>query len=83
MRVGTVSGFEFEAESQTILRYEIQTGSFFAPRKALVHRNQVISIGADKMIVEDGSVPARERRHAIVMSPATESKPAPLTVHQE
>lgn len=81
--MGIVSGFEFEAESQTILRYEIRAGSFFAPHKALVHRNQVVAIDAEKMVVEDGSVPVRALRRAIAMSPAAESKPAPLTLNNE
>ncbi len=76
--MGTVSGFEFEAETQTILRYEIRTGSFLVPGKALVHRNQIVSISAEKMIVEDGSVSVRSLGKALAMQPAPES-PSTLT----
>lgn len=51
VRLGRVSGFEFEAESQTIVRYVVRR-SFFGST-LLIHRNQVISFDANQLTVED------------------------------
>lgn len=62
--LGRLVGFEFETESQTILRYEVRRSLFGAP--FLVSRDQVISIDANQMTVEDAVIPvARDRKLAV------------------
>ncbi len=53
IRIGRLCGFEFEAESQTILRYIASGGWFFGGKKYIIHRSQVVSIESDRMIVQD------------------------------
>lgn len=60
--LGKVKSFEIESETQTILQYAIKSrnliGSLLTKRdrELIIHRNQVISISKDKMIVEDNVV---------------------------
>ncbi len=75
--VGRVSGFEFEAETQTILRYEARSG-WFRPTRLLIHRTQVISLDNQKMIIEDGAAPAAWKKTLAIRS-EPEGKPATLT----
>ncbi len=69
--VGKLVGFEFEAESQTVLRYEVRRSLFGPP--LLIHRDQVISITNEKMIVADAAVPAESRSSLAVRGSAPES----------
>lgn len=62
--LGRLAGFEFEAESQTIVRYEVRRSLFGPP--LLVSRGQVIAIDAQQMIVEDALVPVTGNRKLAV-----------------
>ncbi|MBI4133734.1 hypothetical protein HY478_03905 [Candidatus Uhrbacteria bacterium] len=59
MKLGRVSGFEFETEGQVILRYEVRRLLFAAP--LLIHRDQVVMIDATRMVVQDAAVPVELR----------------------
>ena len=55
--LGRVAGFEFDAESQAILRYRVRPKGLAArvlKRPLVIGREQVISIDAEKMVVDDG-----------------------------
>lgn len=54
--LGKVAGFEFDAESHGILRYRVAPRGLAArvlKHPLLVSREQVLSIDAEKMVVED------------------------------
>ena len=70
--IGRVSGFEFEAESQIILRYEVRR-SMLRGKPLLIHRQQVISIEATRMVVEDGAL-TDVARESITFRPAVQSE---------
>lgn len=55
LRLGNVVDVEIEVESQTILRYVVQRGQILGrlQEPLLVHRNQVVEITSEKIIVED------------------------------
>lgn len=76
VHLGRLAGFEFEVESQTILRYEVRRSLFGPP--FLISRAQVISINVERMVVEDAAVPVRERTRFAVGKPATEEQPTVL-----
>lgn len=57
--LGKISDIEIETESQTILRYEVKKNFFDQP--LLIHRDQVISINAKSMVVEDTAVKEIEK----------------------
>lgn len=77
-RLGRVRGFEFETDRGAILRYDVR-GGFFGSRKYLVHQSQVISIEANKMVVEDLVVGEPVVEKTVRVQPAAETKPAPLS----
>lgn len=54
-RLGEIAGFVLETEAQTVYQYQVRpTGlSGIFAKELLVHRQQVISIGQDKMTVDD------------------------------
>lgn len=55
--LGRVAGFEFDAESHAILRYRVRPKGLAArvlKRPLLVAREQVLSVDAEKMVVDDG-----------------------------
>lgn len=51
VRLGKIVGFDFEAETQTIMRYHVRR-TFFRTQ-FLISRTQVVSINEKEMIVED------------------------------
>ncbi len=55
LRLGIVVDIEIEIESQTILRYIVQQGQILGrlQEPLLVHRNQVLEITNERIIVED------------------------------
>lgn len=54
-RLGEIAGFVLETETQTIYQYQVRpTGlSGIFAKELLVHRQQVISIAEEKMVVDD------------------------------
>jgi len=64
--LGKISDVEIETESQAILRYVVKKNFFDQP--LLIHRDQVISINAKSMVVEDAVVKEKEAE-AIAKSP--------------
>lgn len=61
--LGRVAGFEFDAEGQAILRYRVRPRGLAAgmlKKPLLVAREQVLSIDAEKMVVDDNVEKAME-----------------------
>lgn len=54
-RLGEIAGFVLETEAQTIYQYQVRPGglSGIFAKELLVHRQQVISISEEKMVVDD------------------------------
>lgn len=53
--LGKVAGLVLDADSQSIYQYRVKPsglGGFFS-HELLIHRDQVVAVTADKMIVED------------------------------
>ncbi|MFA6588396.1 MAG: PRC-barrel domain-containing protein [Patescibacteria group bacterium] len=53
IKVGQVAGLIFDPESHEIVQYEVKQGLGFSHRVLLVSKNQVISLTAEKMLIED------------------------------
>ncbi len=65
--LGRVAGFEFDAESHAILRYRVRPKGLAArllKKPLLVAREQVLSIDAEKMVVDDNVEKAMELEKA-------------------
>lgn len=62
LKLGQMVDFEIDAESQSILRYIVSRGKLVGrfQRPLLIHRQQVISISSEKMIVEDAVIKEME-----------------------
>jgi hypothetical protein len=73
IRLGRVVGFGYEAETQTVLRYEVRRSLFGAP--FLVGRDQVVSLDTEKMVVEDAVVRARRREVFVATKPVIDEQP--------
>lgn len=60
IRLGEISGFDIDIELHTVSRYLVKTS--YLPRpfatELVVSPKEVVSITAEKMVVEDGVVPA-------------------------
>jgi len=60
--LGKIKSFEIDSETQTILQYVVKSRSLISKmlrereRELIIHRNQVISVNEEKMIVEDSAV---------------------------
>lgn len=54
-RLGEIAGFAFDSETQTIYQYQVRSSglSGIFAKELLVHRQQVISISEEKMLVDD------------------------------
>ncbi len=54
-RLGRVTSFEIDIDSYTISRYYVKTGLIQGlwHQQLIIHQSQVISISAEKMVVED------------------------------
>lgn len=76
-RLGRVAGFEFDAAAQAILRYRVRPRGLAAGmlgRPLLVAREQVLSIDAEKMVVDDAVEKAMELAKAKAIGLVTEAK---------
>jgi len=65
--LGRVAGFEFDADSHAVLRYRVRPKGLAAgmlKKPLLVAREQVLSIDAEKMIVDDNVEKAMELEKA-------------------
>ena len=57
--LGRVSGFELDSQSHEIIRYQVKKSGIWPvllSKYLLIHKNQVVSLTAEKMIVEDALV---------------------------
>lgn len=59
--LGHVGDIVFDADSQQVAQYEVKS-SMLSTKKYTIHREQVLSITAEKMIVEDAVVGQEEDR---------------------
>ncbi len=67
-KLGKLAGFVIDVETQTIEQYAVSKSrllSALLPDDLLIHRSQVVSIDAERMVVEDAAV--HERVAAAVM----------------
>lgn len=65
--LGRVAGFEFDVDAHAILRYRVRPHGLAArllKRPLLVGREQVLSIDAEKMVVDDNVEKAMELEKA-------------------
>ena len=65
--LGRVAGFDFDVESQTVLRWHVRPKGLAArvlKKPLLISRDQVVSIDAEKMVVDDGLEKAMELEKA-------------------
>jgi sporulation protein YlmC with PRC-barrel domain len=60
--LGKIKSFKIDNETQTVLQYTVKSRSLIGKllserdQELIIHRNQVISINEEKMIVEDSAV---------------------------
>jgi sporulation protein YlmC with PRC-barrel domain len=76
-RLGRVAGFEMDAASQAVLRYRVRPKGLAAGmlgKPLLVGREQVLSINAEKMVVDDAVEKAMELAKAKAIGLVTEAK---------
>lgn len=56
-RLGKVDGFEFDTDSQSIIRYYVRSGDILEiirhQKELIVHRDQVAEITKERMVVDD------------------------------
>ncbi len=67
--VGYVAGFVFDPEGHTIIQYEVRRGTPLARRSLLVGSQQVVSISAERMTVDDNTVSSVSEKTQRVPSP--------------
>ncbi|NCF75487.1 MAG: hypothetical protein GWO87_03315 [Xanthomonadaceae bacterium] len=70
-QLGKVFDLELEVESQTVLKYYVKDRNILKEmfnRELIIHRNQVLSISKEKMIVKDGFV---QEKNSVAKMPAT------------
>ncbi|MDP3985700.1 MAG: PRC-barrel domain-containing protein [bacterium] len=78
IRIGRIVDFSFEAESQTVIQYEVRAFFGFGT-PFVIHRNQVVALQSDRMVVEDAIAPERMRRVLNRRQPKSAEQPAPLS----
>ncbi len=80
-QLGRVSDCLIDLDSQSIIQYLVRRGPF--GRDLLIHRGQVISIDAQKVIAEDavmlGAVKAKDQ----IIAPAVPSATPNLMSHEQ
>lgn len=60
--LGKIRSFEIDSESQTIMKYFVKSRNLVSKllneetKELIIHRDQVISIDAEKMVVDDSAV---------------------------
>lgn len=75
--LGRVAGFDFDVETHAILRYRVRPKGLAAgmlKRPLLVAREQVLSIDAEKMTVDDNVEKAMELEQAKAIGLVSEVK---------
>lgn len=85
--VGRVIGFVMDTDGAAIVQYRVRPPGLLAAlfpgiRELLIHQAQVVSLDAQRMVVESGHTPERaggRRRRALTPSPHTQ----PMTSNQE
>lgn len=63
--LGKVADFEIDPTTHSIIRYHVKGGDIIRgilQRELIISSTQVISITEEKMIVEDGTIAAQERK---------------------
>lgn len=76
-RLGRVAGFDLDAENHSIIRYRVRPKGLAASmlkRPLLVAREQVVSIDAEKMVVDDNIEKAMELEQAKALGLVSEIK---------
>lgn len=72
--IGRIHAVLMDVESQTVAQYEVRRPGilkeFLAP-DLLVHRNQVLSLTKEKMVVDDLLLPKSEKEPGITRFPAS------------
>jgi sporulation protein YlmC with PRC-barrel domain len=65
--LGKTNGVVIEIETQTIYQYKIKPSgiSHLFSKELLIHRDQVVSIQKDKIIVQDGLYSEYNKKHAV------------------
>lgn len=85
--IGRIIGFVLDTQGGVVVQYRVRPPGFLATlfptaRELLVHQAQVVSIDANRMVVESGHTLERsggKRRRALAPSP----QPQPLTAEQD
>jgi hypothetical protein len=73
VHLGKVCDFEVDPVTHMIQKYHIRSGGLIEEllqKELLVSKDQVISLNAEKMIVEDGVVPVKETKKEIAKESA-------------
>ena len=76
-RLGRVNGFEFDVDAQAIVRYHVRPQGLAArmlKHPLIVTREQVLSIDAEKMVVDDGVEKEVELAKAKALGLVSEAK---------
>jgi len=71
--LGRVADFEVDSSTQQIVRYQVKSGGIISDllnEELLISREQVVSITAEKMVVEDAVVPYTEQKKETAKSSA-------------
>jgi len=68
--LGKVDGIVVEIETQTIYQYKVKPSGIthMFSKELLIHRDQVLSITKDKVIVKDGSYAVSQAQKALVQN---------------
>ncbi|MEK7546009.1 MAG: hypothetical protein AAB554_02930 [Patescibacteria group bacterium] len=75
--LGRVAGFDFDVETHAILRYRVRPrglASGMLKKPLLISREQVLSIDAEKMVVDDNVEKAMELAKAKAIGLVSEAK---------
>jgi len=81
--LGKVAGMIVETEDHRVVQYVVKKAHSLAkilPAEILVNRDQVVSIDAEKMVVEDlAEAQAAEEAEAVPAAAAATGAPSPVT----
>jgi sporulation protein YlmC with PRC-barrel domain len=73
--LGRICDFEFDPVAQAVVKYYVRSTGLIKEllhKELLINREQVVSISPEKMVVDDGVIPAGEAKKA----PSSEAVPA-------
>ena len=59
--LGRVEGFVFDPETHAIFQYEVRYGAPLSRKTYLIGTAQVVSVTAERMVVEDGAVATTQK----------------------